>query len=471
MIMKRFRATTNANALSRRFGVTLGSTTASAQFTSSSNNYLSVAGSSDFTLGTNSHTIEFWMYQTSRGDYDCPFSYNNGGSLFATNNYYLNVGTTQFTLNLGAGGSSWAFNLVCGTRPTLNVWHHYAIVRDEDVFTVYVDGTSVANVTSTASIAAQGSTALGIGSQYVNGSYFGTTGYITNFRFVNGTALYTSNFTPSTTPLTEVSGTQLLLQGLVDNRANGVTVTNVNTVTQSSETPFGTFIPTFYGTLMLWLDAADVTGTGTNPSNGTAITSWKDKSGLAKHATNVGSPVLSSTGVNGKPGIYLDGLSMGFRGALANTGTVSTTFIVATLNDGAGGYSRLVSMSASTGADFDNTASGIPFLRDFNNPTNIAGFRNNGALSTKAIPEYDTPFYASSTFNATNNTVYVNGEAATAAASSGTFAITKYSIGTQPNSNGDWWKGYVSEVLIYNSALSTTSREIVEAYLATKWSI
>jgi hypothetical protein len=67
--------------------------------------------------------------------------------------------------------------------------------------------------------------------------------------------------------------------------------------------------------------------------------------------------------------------------------------------------------------------------------------------------------------------VYVNGEAATAAASSGTFAITKYSIGTQPNSNGDWWKGYVSEVLIYNSALSTTSREIVEAYLATKWSI
>jgi hypothetical protein len=238
MIMKKFRATTKANALARRFGVTLGSTTASAQFTSSSNNYLSVAGASAFTLGTNDHTIEFWMYQTSRGQYDCPFSYNNGGSLFATNNYYLNVGTTQFTLNLGAGGSSWEFNLTCGTRPTLNAWHHYAIVRDEDVFTVYVDGTSVADTTSSASIAAQGSTALGIGSQYVNGSYFGTTSYITNFRFVNGTALYTSNFTPSTTPLTEVSGTQLLLQGLVDNRANGVTVTNVNTVTESSQTPF-----------------------------------------------------------------------------------------------------------------------------------------------------------------------------------------------------------------------------------------
>ena len=52
-----------------------------------------------------------------------------------------------------------------------------------------------------------------------------------------------------------------------------------------------------------------------------------------------------------------------------------------------------------------------------------------------------------------------------------TFAITKYSVGTQPNANGDWWKGYVSEVLIYNSALSTTNRQIVETYLATKWSI
>jgi hypothetical protein len=244
-------------------------------------------------------------------------------------------------------------------------------------------------------------------------------------------------------------------------------VTNENALRRR----FGEFDPTVYGTLVLWLDAADVTGTGTNPSNGTAITSWKDKSGLANHATNVGSPVLASTGVNSKPGILLDGLSMGFRGALDNTGTVSTTFVVATLNEETGNYARLVSMSANTTVDFDNVGSGIPFLRDFDNPTNIAGYRNNGTLSTKAIPEYDTPFYAASVFDATNNTVYVNGAAATAVESGGIFAITKYSIGTQPNNAGDWWKGYVSEVLIYNSALSTTNRQIVEAYLATKWSI
>ena len=230
----------------------------------------------------------------------------------------------------------------------------------------------------------------------------------------------------------------------------------------------GGFDPSLYGTLALWLDAAD---SSTLTLSSTTVTQWRDKSTLANHAAPVGSPVFASTGLNGKQSISLDGASMGFRGALANTGTVSTTFIVATLNNATGGYARLVSLGVNTGADFDNIASGIPFLRDFNNPTNIAGFRNNTALSTKAIPTYDTPFYASSTFDATNNTVHVNGTAATAAASTGTFAITKYAIGTQPNNNGDWWKGYVSEVLIYNSALSTPNRQIVETYLSAKWGI
>ena len=233
----------------------------------------------------------------------------------------------------------------------------------------------------------------------------------------------------------------------------------------------GGFNPTLYGTLLLWLDAADVSGTGTNPSNGTAITSWKDKSGLANHATNVGSPVLDSTGVNGNPGILLNGISMGFRGSVINTGSVCTTFVVVTLNNDTGGNARLVSLAGSTGDDYNNNSYIIPFLRPSGSLQNVAGFRNNTTLSSKSTPTYDTPFQATSVFDGTNNSVYVNGSGASPINSFGPLSISKYAIGTQPNNDGDWWKGYVSEVLIYNSVLSTTNREIVESYLATKWGI
>ena len=73
-----------------------------ARYVGASSQALTVAANSAFTLGTNDHTIEFWMRQTSRGLYDCPFSYYAGATTQATNNYYLNVGSSQFYLILGA---------------------------------------------------------------------------------------------------------------------------------------------------------------------------------------------------------------------------------------------------------------------------------------------------------------------------------------------------------------------------------
>jgi hypothetical protein len=61
----------------------------------------------------------------------------------------------------------------------------------------YTSGTSVnANDNSNALVFGSGTSAFG--------------GYITDFRIVNGTALYTSNFVPSSSPLTAVQNTVLL---------------------------------------------------------------------------------------------------------------------------------------------------------------------------------------------------------------------------------------------------------------------
>ena len=232
------------------------------------------------------------------------------------------------------------------------------------------------------------------------------------------------------------------------------------------------FAPIDISSLNLWLDAADVTGTGSNPADGTLAT-WVDKSGVGGTATAFGSPTLSSTAVNGKPGVSLNGTSMGYRGAVTNSGTVVTAFVVATLDSGAKRYGRLVSLTGDTTSDVTNPQCVIPFYRDPDTAQNIAGYRT-AKKSTRPTPGYATPFYAASIFDNTNNTVYVNGTAGTPVGSTGSFLITKYGLGIPGNGSpatDDYWKGYVSEVLVYNSALSTTNRQAVEAYLATKWGI
>ena len=110
-------------------------------------------------------------------------------------------------------------------------------MRNGTTFTLYVNGISRGSQTSSINIAAQGDV-FRIG-DYNSSGTFPINGYITNFRVVNGTAVYTSNFTPPTSPLTAIPNTQVLIQGLVDRGPNAFTVTNNGSVTLStSVSPF-----------------------------------------------------------------------------------------------------------------------------------------------------------------------------------------------------------------------------------------
>jgi hypothetical protein len=66
-------------------------------------------------------------------------------------------------------------------------------------------------------------------------------GYVSNVRVVKGTALYTSSFTPSTTPLTAVSGTSLLTcqsNSFKDNSTNNFTITRNGDTKVTNTNPF-----------------------------------------------------------------------------------------------------------------------------------------------------------------------------------------------------------------------------------------
>ena len=150
----------------------------------------------------------------------------------------IDVSIAGSTISISTAG---VFLLTTGSVITAGVWYHIAVVRNgTTAFTAYLNGTSIGTFNKTGLTGTE--LRLGVKSANTAGEAFG--GYISNFRYIKGTALYTDRFTPSIEPLTNVSGTDLLLNTvnganfLVDSSANNRTITNNNDVTSSPVYPF-----------------------------------------------------------------------------------------------------------------------------------------------------------------------------------------------------------------------------------------
>ena len=111
--------------------------------------------------------------------------------------------------------------------PQSNTWHHVAITRDaSNLMTVWINGFSAGTATVTGTFAT-GSWRLGDSRSNDSG------GYMSNHRVVNGTCLYTANFTPPTSPLTAINNTVLLVANsnrFVDTSASPFTITQTGSV-------------------------------------------------------------------------------------------------------------------------------------------------------------------------------------------------------------------------------------------------
>jgi hypothetical protein len=171
-----------------------------------STDYISATYGSAFSLGTNNFTIEFWVNFSSTAINQTVAVQNNSSNNLNWVIYTTAAGTLNYYLSSNGSTYNIALGVLIGSIFP-NTWYHVALVRNGSVFTPYLNG--VAGTTSTSSAALFASTSpLTLGASNIPNTYFN--GYISNFRLVNGTAVYTANFTPPTTPLTAITNTSLL---------------------------------------------------------------------------------------------------------------------------------------------------------------------------------------------------------------------------------------------------------------------
>ncbi len=273
--------------------------------------YLTVPGSSNFVFAGD-YTIEAWINSSST-----TWSiYSTGGS-GAADQFSCDAGTLYWAYDIFGGGTANFF-----TSADLNKWTHVAASRSSGTTRLFKNGVVMATSTTNSSIGSTNTVNIG---RRLDGVYL-MNGYISNFRIVRGTALYTSAFNPSTTPLTAVANTLLLTcqdNRFIDESYNNFTITRNGDVSVQAFSPFGgvTSVPTSYS---VYFDGtSDVyTINGNAGPIGTEDFTWE----CWAHISTMGGlyPRIfeSATGVSGSFQIYLENGSLVVGGN--GTGTITS---------------------------------------------------------------------------------------------------------------------------------------------------
>ena len=200
---------------------------------------VSAASDTSLIFGTGDFTVECWFNSGSQpGPYNTIIGGDTAGSLLLN---IIGIGTSTGVYVNAYGSGSPVYNQ--SYTVTQGIWFHLAATRSGTSFRVFVNGTQLgATVTDSTNFSAATRFIGGAGNSNQNYS-----GYVSNARLVKGTAVYTSNFTPSTTPLTPIANTSLLTcqsNRFIDNSTNAFAITvsgNTNVQRYSPFSPTATY--------------------------------------------------------------------------------------------------------------------------------------------------------------------------------------------------------------------------------------
>ena len=193
---------------------------------------LSIADHADLRIGSSTYTMEFWVYKQA----DTPNDYDVWAAKGSNSNNTREWAIESFTDQrlewwYATSGSSWNY-FVVADRIETGQWTHICAQKDSSgYFSFFVNGVRTYYSTTGAQTLNTGPDSFCIGGYHDANNNLESNIKVSNFRFIKGTALYTTSFKPSTKPLTNITNTKLLC-------CNGSSVTSA-TVTPSTITALG----------------------------------------------------------------------------------------------------------------------------------------------------------------------------------------------------------------------------------------
>ena len=150
------------------------------------------------TMSATAFTVECWINTTNKTAY-AGICKNGAAAEWSVSDIYI-IGLDS------SGNSIWIYDAQASGGVSLNGtttvtdgnWHHIAFVYNGTDYKLYIDG--AINATTVKPAMAQTARVHNIGADIKSARPW--IGYISNFRIINGVALYTEAFTPPTQPLT-----------------------------------------------------------------------------------------------------------------------------------------------------------------------------------------------------------------------------------------------------------------------------
>jgi len=175
-----------------------------------SGDFLSIADHADLDLGSDDWTFEGWFYFRATSSTGSSF-FSKWGTARSYNFVWHNADQNyKFAWSTDGSNETVISSATFDREAETNRWVHMMVVRGSDRIKVFRDGEEIINNNNIgSSTIANTSENFCIGRMISNTNY-DLDGYVSNFRFVKGTALQNGGFRPSTKPLTNITNTKLL---------------------------------------------------------------------------------------------------------------------------------------------------------------------------------------------------------------------------------------------------------------------